>query len=204
MAFEPVVFVVDDDERTRRSVCALVGSVGLKVEAFSSAEEFLARYVPGCPGCVVTNVRMSGMSGMDLQDRLAERGIPLPVIVLTAYPRTRSTVRAMKAGAVTLLEKPYDDEELWDAIRKALAQEAASRGEVQRRCEIQRRVSQLTPVERTVMNLIVQGKPNKSIAKELGLSIRTIESRRHQVFAKMGVESVAELVRLAIEGELAE
>ena len=156
----------------------------------------------GAPGCVVTDVRMIGMSGLDLQDKLIERGIRLPVIVLTAYPRTSSTVRAIKAGAVTLLEKPYDEEELWDAIRKALAQEAAGRAKTQRRCEIQERAAFLTPAERTVMNLIVQGQPNKIVAKQLNLSIRTVESRRHEVFTKMGVQSVAELVRLAIEGEL--
>ncbi len=202
MAFEPVVFVVDDEERARKSVCALVRSLGLRAEAFSSAEEFLVRHTRGCPGCLVTDIRMTGMSGLDLQDRLTEQGIRLPVIVLTAYPRTRSTVRAMKAGAVTLLEKPYEEEELWDAIRKALAQEAAGRAEAQRRGEIQQRAASLTPAERAVMNLIVQGKPNKIIAKQLNMSVRTIESRRHEVFAKMGVESVAELVRLAIEGEL--
>jgi two-component system, LuxR family, response regulator FixJ len=202
MKFEPTVFVVDDDERARKSVCALVRSLGLRAEAFSSGEEFLARPASSGPGCLVTDIRMIDMSGLDLQDRLIEQGIRLPVIVLTAYPRTRSTVRAMKAGAVTLLEKPYDEEELWDAIRKALAQEAAGRAEAQRRGEIRQRATELTPAERNVMNLIVQGKPNKIIAKQLDMSIRTIESRRHEVFAKMQVESVAELVRLAIEGEL--
>jgi FixJ family two-component response regulator len=202
MTYEPTVFVVDDDERARKSVCALVRSLGLRAEAFSSAEEFLAGYAPGCPGCLVTDVRMTGMSGLDLQDRLIAEGIRLPVIMLTAYPRTRSTVRAIQAGAMTLLEKPYDEDELWDAIRKALAQDAAGRAEARRRREIQDRAALLTPAERDVLNLIVQGKPNKVIAKQLSMSIRTIESRRHEVFTKMGVESVAELVRLAIEGEL--
>jgi two-component system, LuxR family, response regulator FixJ len=202
MQFEPVVFVVDDDERARKSVCALVSSLGLQTEAFSSAEEFLAREIPTCHGCVVTDIRMIGMSGLELQDRLKERGVRLPVIVLTAYPKTSSTVRAMKAGAVTLLEKPYDEEELWDAIRNALAQEAAGRAEAERHGDILHRAATLTPAERDVMKLIVQGQPNKVIAKQLNMSIRTIEGRRHEVFAKMGVESVAELVRLAIEGEL--
>jgi two-component system, LuxR family, response regulator FixJ len=202
MGFEPAIFVVDDDESARKSVCALVRSLGLRAEAFASAEDFLACDISGRPGCVVTDIRMIGMSGLDLQDRLIERGIRLPVIVLTAYPRTRTTVRAMKAGAVTLLEKPYDEDELWDAIRKALAQEAAGRAEVQLRRDIQQRASLLTQAEREVMRLVVQGKPNKVIAKQLNLSIRTVESRRHDVFAKMSVESVAELVRLAIAGEL--
>jgi two-component system, LuxR family, response regulator FixJ len=202
MDFEPVVFVVDDDERARKSVCALVRSLGLKAEASSSAEEFLAGDIAACPGCVVTDLRMAGMSGLDLQDRLIERGVRLPVIVLTAYPKTRSTVRAMKAGAVTILEKPYDEEELWDAIRRALAQEAAGRAEAQRCHDIQRRAALLTPAEREVMNFIVQGKPNKAIARQLNVSIRTIEGRRHEIFTKMEVDSVAELVRLAIEAEL--
>ncbi len=202
MKFEPTVFVVDDDEQARKSVCALVRSLGLRAEAFSSGEEFLARYTPGGPGCLVTDIRMTGMSGLDLQERLAAEGVRLPVIVLTAYPRTRSTVRAMKGGAVTLLEKPYDEEELRDAVRKALAQDTAGRAAAQRRGEIRARAAELTPAERTVMNLVVQGKPNKVIAKQLQLSTRTVESRRHEVFAKMGVDSVAGLVRLAIEGEL--
>ena len=147
MPFEPVVFVVDDDESARKSVCALVRSLGLWAEAFSSAEEFLARHTRERHGCIVTDIRMSGMSGLDLQDRLAQQGIPLPMIILTAYPRTRSTVLALKAGAVTLLEKPYDEEELWDAIRKALAQEAAGRAEAQRRDEI--RAGRLSHAGRT-------------------------------------------------------
>jgi FixJ family two-component response regulator len=198
---EPTVFVVDDDRHARNSVCALVRSLGLTANAFSSAEEFLESYTSDQTGCLVTDVRMTGMSGLDLQERLKERGIELPVILLTAYPRTSSTVRAMKAGAVTLLEKPYDDDDLWDAIRNALAQDAARRAESERHSEIQERAAQLTPAERTVMNLIVQGKPNKFIATQLNLSVRTVENRRHEVFAKMGVDSVAELVKIAIEGK---
>jgi two-component system, LuxR family, response regulator FixJ len=202
MTFEPMVFVVDDDERARKSVCALVRSLGVQAEAYRSAEEFLAADISGRSGCLVTDIRMMGMSGLDLQDRLIERGIRLPVIVLTAFPRTRSTVRAMKAGAITLLEKPYDDEELWDAIRNALAEEAARGAETQHRRNIRERAARLTQAERVVMGLIVQGKANKTIARELNVSVRTVESRRHTVFAKMGVESVAELVRFAIESEV--
>jgi FixJ family two-component response regulator len=145
---------------------------------------------------------MMGMSGLDLQDRLIELGIELPVIVLTAFPRTRSTVRAMAAGAVTLLEKPYEQEELWDAIRKGLARDATVRAEARDRRDIKERAELLTQDERTVMQMIVQGKPNKIIAAQLNTSIRTIEGRRQAVFAKMRVETVAELVRLAIEGDL--
>jgi len=204
MTFDPTVFVVDDDDDARDSLCALVGSLGVQTESFSSAEEFLACCTAGHSGCLVTDICMMGMSGLDLQDRLAELEIKLPVVILTAFPRTRSTVRAMAAGAVTLLEKPYAADELWDAIRKALARDAAARAETRRRCEIKERADLLTPDERTVMQMIVQGQPNKSIATQLNTSIRTIEGRRHKVFAKMGVESVATLVRLAIEGQLVE
>jgi two-component system, LuxR family, response regulator FixJ len=202
MPLEPTVFVVDDDRSARNSVCALVRSLGLTAQTFSSAEEFLEGFAPGQTGCLVTDVRMTGMSGLELQDELKERGIELPVILLTAYPRTSSTVRAMKAGAVTLLEKPYNDDELWDAIRNGLAQDAARRVESERYTEIQDRAAQLTPAERTVMNMIVQGKPNKFVATQLKLSVRTVENRRREVFTKMGVNSVAELVKVAIEGKL--
>jgi FixJ family two-component response regulator len=157
MPTEPTVFVVDDDADARDSVCVLVRSMGIRAESFSSAEEFLARCAEACPGCLVTDVRMLGMSGIELQEKLIEWNISLPVIVLTAYARTRVTVRAMAAGAVTLLEKPYDEEELWDAIRKSLAKDTQRREGVQRQREIRARADQLTPGERAVMDLIVQG-----------------------------------------------
>jgi FixJ family two-component response regulator len=200
----PTIFVVDDDEQARTSVCALVRSMGLPAEAFSSAEEFLASYREPRPGCLVVDVRMLGMSGLELQEELNRRNVLLPVIVLTAYARTPVTVRAMKAGAVTLLEKPYQDDDLWDAIRKALAHDAARRSEHERRQQIRRRAARLTPAEREVMALIVQGKPNKAIASQLDVSVRTVENRRREVFTKMEAESVADLVRLAIEANLDE
>jgi FixJ family two-component response regulator len=202
MTPDPTVFVVDDDKDARDSVCMLVRSMGIKAEPFSSAEEFLACFVEGRPGCLVTDVRMRGMSGIELQEKLVERNIPIPVIVLTAYPRTRVTVRAMAAGAVTLLEKPYDEEELWDAIRRGLARDAARWEDIQRQREIRQRVDQLTAGERAAMDLIVQGQPNKTIAKRLEISVRAVENRRSAVFSKMLADSVAELVRLVIEAKL--
>ena len=202
MSIEPTVFVVDDDADARDSVCVLVRSMGIRADPFASAEEFLARYVEECPGCLVTDVHMLGMSGLELQEKLIERNVSLPVIVLTAYARTRVTVRAMAAGAVTLLEKPYDEEELWDAIRKALAKDTQRREGVQRQREIRVRVDQLTAGERAVMDLIVQGQPNKTIAKKLGISVRAVENRRSAVISKMQADSVAELVRLVIEAKL--
>lgn len=196
------VFVVDDDENARHSVCALVRSMGINTEAYSSGEEFLEHYSEEWSGCLVTDFRMVGMNGIELQEKLAQRGIPLPVIILTAYARTRLTVRAMEAGAVTLIDKPYDDEELWNAIRKALAIDVKRRVVAHKRREIQERAGLLTPGEREVMDAIVRGEPNKRIAQKLDLSVRAIENRRRAIFEKMQAGSVAELVRLVIEGDL--
>ncbi len=198
----PTVYVVDDDEQARNSVCALVQSMGLRAEAFASGEDFLAHDHTAGPGCLVVDVRMLGMSGLELQEELNRRSVLLPVIVLTAYARTPLTVRAIKAGAVTLLEKPYEEDDLWNAIRRALAQDSARRSEHERRREIRRRAEELTPAERRVMEMIVQGKPNKSIARQLDVSVRTVENRRREVFRKMQADSVAELVRIVIEADL--
>ncbi len=201
MANEPTVFVVDDDEMARGSVCALVQSMGVPAEAFASAEEFLELYVDNRPGCLVTDVRMAGMSGLELQDKLQERGIALPVIVMTAYAETSLTVRAMQRGAVTLLEKPCEENELWDAIRNALERDAKGRDTHEQRRELRRRVDGLTPVQRKVMDLIVAGKPNRQISQELDLGIRTVEARRHEVFDQMKADTLADLVRLAVEAD---
>ena len=202
MPDEPTVFVVDDDAQARKSVCALVRSMGMPAEPFASAEEFLAAYAENRPGCLVTDVRMLGMSGLELQEELNRRNILLPVVILTAYARTPLTVRAIKAGAVTLLEKPYDDDDLWNAVRKALAHDAAARTEHRRRRELRRRIGLLSPSQRKVMDMIVAGKPNKAIARALDLSIRTVENRRREVFEITEADSVAELVRMAIDADL--
>jgi len=196
------VFVVDDDDLARESVCALVSSMGSRVLGFRSSEEFLSRYEPGARGCVVTDVRMPGMSGLELQQELAARDIPLPIIVLTAYARTPMTVRAIKAGAVTLLEKPYADDDLWEAIREALNQESELFARSQRVRAIRQRVARLTDGDRELIAMIAQGKPNKVIAAELDVSLRTVEHRRHLLLAKLEVQSVAELIRLAVEAGL--
>ncbi|HUT87938.1 MAG TPA: response regulator [Thermoguttaceae bacterium] len=201
MSSEPTVFVVDDDPQGRKSVCALVRSMGIPAESFASAEEFLEAYLQERPGCLVTDVRMFGMSGLELQEELKRRNVLLPAVVLTAYARTPITVRAMKAGAVTLLEKPYDDDDLWDAIRAALTEDSASRADHQQRRKIRDRIARLTPAERKVMDMMVQGKANKAIAHELDISVRTVENRRREVFAKLQADSVAQLVRLAIEAD---
>jgi FixJ family two-component response regulator len=196
---EPVVFVIDDDEKSRKSVRALVSSMGARAETFCSAEAFLASIQAGQSGCVVTDVRMPGMDGLELQEQLKQRDIHLPVIVITAYARTSMTVRAVKAGAVTLLEKPYENEDLWDAIREALALDVATRAKREQRDELRQRADQLTESERRVMEMMVQGRANKVIAKRLDVSLRTVESRRREVFRKMQANSLAELVGLVID-----
>jgi FixJ family two-component response regulator len=193
------VFVIDDDANLRASVCALVSSLGCHAQSFASAEEFLASQAPCKRGVAVVDLRMPGMSGLEFQEELSRRKSHLPVIILTAHARTPITVRAIQAGAVTMIDKPYHDDDLWDAIRTALEKEEAAWSAGQRRREIRDRLSTLTSEERRVMELIVEGKPNKVIAQELGLAIRTVEKRRHEVLAKMEVGSVAELVELAIE-----
>jgi two-component system response regulator FixJ len=198
---EQTVFVVDDDRQARESVCALVRSLGLRAESFASAEEFLASFTPDCAGCLVTDVRMLGMSGVELQQKLNEAGAPLPVIVLTAYARTPLTVKVMQQGALTLLEKPYEEDDLWDAIRRALAQDTNRRQQHEHVERIRGRLASLTDKEREVLDGIVAGKPNKNIARELDVSIRTVENRRRDIFAKTQTDSVAELVRMVIDAE---
>jgi FixJ family two-component response regulator len=201
MADVPTVFVVDDDEQARMSVCALARSMGVQAEPFPSAEQFLERCAARLAGCLVTDVRMLGMSGLELQDELKRRNVPLPIIVLTGYARTPLTVKAVKAGAITVLEKPCEDHDLWDAIRRALALDAVQRAGHERRQELCDRMAQLSPSERQVLDLMVEGKPNKVIARRLDVSVRTVENRRRDVFEKMQADSVAELVRMVIEAD---
>lgn len=198
MSDEAIVHVVDDDDGARASVSALVRSLGLTARTYGSAEEFLAKFQPDSPGCLVTDVRMFGMSGVELQEKLVADGILLPVIVITAFAKTQLTVRVMQNGAVTLLEKPYDTDDLWDAIRRALTLDVSRRTARQAQDDARERIDKLNDKEREVLNRVISGKANKVIARELDVSIRTVENRRHDIFAKTGVDSVAELVRLVI------
>lgn len=200
MSEQPTVFVIDDDGPARDSVCLLVRSMGIRALAFESAEQFLQGFDSDCPGCVITDVRMPGLSGVQLQEALLEKSIGIPVIVLTGYASTALTVRAMKNGAVTLLDKPYQDNDLWDAVRNALTQDATHRQRSMRMREIRERLGRLTPKEVSVLDLILKGRPNKLMAAELKVSERTVENRRREIFRKTETKSVAELVRLAIEG----
>ncbi|MEM6329074.1 MAG: response regulator [Planctomycetota bacterium] len=193
------VYVVDDDPASREAVSLLVEEMGVPALAYDSAEAFLDAYDGHRPACLVTDVRMLRMSGLELQEELARRGQPMATIVLTAYADTQLTVRAIKNGAVTLLEKPCRDLELWDAIREGLAQDAAAAGRDQRRQELSARLAGLTPAENAVLELILAGEPNKAIAARLDVSVRTVEVRRKAIYDKMHADSVAELVRAVMQ-----
>ncbi len=199
MISEPTVYIVDDDDSACRSLKALVMTLGLQVETFSSAKQFLDQFDPSRHGCVVTDLRMEGMSGIELQERLAASGSAIPVIVITAFAETRSTVKAMKSGAVTVLEKPCGDKDLQEAIRAALAEDAKARLAAQAQSELRERLRSLTPEESIILGLMVEGAANKVIARRLGVSVRTIENRRQRIFEKTGAKSLAELVRLVVE-----
>ena len=203
MENESKVFVVDDDAEALASVCALVRSMGLTCKHFASGEEFLAYCDSGEElfGCLVTDVRMLGISGIELQEQLVQRGIRIPVIVLTAYARTQLTVRAMQNGAVTLLDKPYDDDALWDAIREGLKRDVEQRAKASVQQAAREHLESLTPSERQVLDLVVAGLPNKAIAGRLDVSVRTVENRRREIFSKMQANSVADLVRLTVQLE---
>ena len=195
---EPTVFVVDDDPAMRNSLRWLIESVGLAVAAFATAEEFLERYDPSRHGCLVLDVRMPGMSGLDLQDALAQRRIDIPTIVITGHAEVAMAVRAVKAGAVDFIPKPFSDQLLLDRIRQALEQDRLDREARALETDVARRVSRLTQREGEVMNLIVAGKANKEVAAELGLSPKTVEVHRAHVMEKMQVASLADLVRIAL------
>jgi FixJ family two-component response regulator len=194
---DAIVFVVDDDASVRESLKNLIRSVDLRVEAFGSAQEFLRSKRPDLPGCLVLDVRLKGLSGLDLQKRMADADIEIPIIFITGHGDIPMTVRAMKAGAVEFLTKPFRDQDLLDAIQQALERDRKARDERAQVENLHRRFDSLTPREREVMALVVTGLLNKQIAGELGTSETTIKIHRHQVMEKMGAGSLAELVRMA-------
>jgi len=194
---DAIVFVVDDDAAIRESLKNLIRSVGLTVEAFASAQEFLRSKRPDVPSCLVLDVRLKGLSGLDLQKRMAEADIEIPIIFITGHGDIPMTVQAMKAGAVEFLTKPVRDQVLLDAIQQALEHDRKTRDEHAKTEELHSRYRSLTQREREVMVLVVTGRLNKQIAGELGTSETTIKIHRHQVMEKMEAGSLAELVRMA-------
>lgn len=198
MPANPTVFVIDDDPAMCSSLRWLLQSVELEVETYPTAEEFLGAYDSQRPGCLILDIRMPGMSGLNLLEELPARGITLPAIVITAYAEVATAVRALKAGAVDFLEKPFSDEVLLERVHQAIETDREAREVQALRADVTARFASLTPREREVMELVTAGKANKVIAAELGLSPKTVEVHRAAVMDKMQADSVAELVRFAL------
>jgi FixJ family two-component response regulator len=196
MTRQPTVFVVDDDPAVRRFLRGLIAAVDLHVEACGSAQEFLDAYEPGAPGCLVLDIRMPGMSGLELQRELVRRGIALPIIILTGHGNVPVAVHAMKAGAVDFIEKPFNNELLLDRVQGAVAQSVRACGDRAKQREISGRLELLTPRERQVLDRVVAGKINKRIADELNISKKTVEIHRSNMMAKMRAKSLADLVKI--------
>ncbi len=192
------LYLVDDDAAAREGVAALVGTLGLNVQEFSSAEEFLGVYQGHRPACVVADLRMRGMSGLELIGEMRTRGFTVPVILLTAHADTPTIVQAMQAGAFTALDKPCRESELWNTIREALMADVQRSEEDRVRNEIRARLESLTPSECSVLLRLLAGDGNKQVAHLLSLSIRTVEARKQSIVQKMQVTSIAELVQLVM------
>ena len=193
----PTVFVVDDDAAVRQSFEWLVGSVGLKTETYASARAFLEGYDPARPGCLVLDVRMPGMSGLELQERLAAQGITLPVIVVSGYGDVPTAVRVMKQGAVDFIEKPFSDQAMLDRIQASIERDLKARKDAAERASARSNRDTLTRREAEVMDLVILGRSNKEIARDLAISPKTVEVHRANVMKKMQADSLADLVRLA-------
>lgn len=198
MERKATVFIIDDDVGARESLAALVARKGLAVETFASTEDFLANYDPAREGCIVLNVRMPSLSGLDLLRQLKARQHSIPVVVLTSSADIATAVRAMQEGAVSFLEKPCQEQELWEAIQRALAIEHSQHALRRERLEVQRRLATLTSDEEEVLRRLLAGQPNKRIASELDIGLRTVELRRSNIMRKMQATSLPDLVRMAI------
>jgi len=193
----PVVIIVDDDASFRGFLVRLIGTVGLKTIQFASAEEFLAAAPPDCPACLVLDVQMPGLSGLDLQRQLADGRRALPIVFMTGHGDIPMTVEAMKAGAVGFLPKPFRNQDLIDAVKEGLNRDREARTKLAEENDLRKRYESLTAREREVFALVTAGSLNKQIAQQLGTSERTIKAHRAQVVLKMQADSVADLVRMA-------
>ena len=194
---KPIVFIVDDDESVRQSLGLLLSSVGLEVTTYPSAQEFLKGVSPGASGCLITDVRMPGMTGLDLQERCADAGLFLPIIFITGHGTVPMSVRAMKAGAIDFLQKPFEEQDLLNAINRAIERDRQAARQRDELGKIQRLVNALSPREFEVFTLLAAGMSNKQVAYKLGTSERTIKAHRSRIMDKMNAGSLADLVRYA-------
>jgi FixJ family two-component response regulator len=193
---DATVFIVDDDPAVRDAIRWLMEQVKLKAQVFSSADEFLASYVPGTRGCIILDIRMPGMSGLELQDRLKAAGALLPIIVITGHGDVSIAVRAMKGGALEFLQKPFNDQLLLDTVQTALSTYRGLWDQEDRRQRRNKNLSTLTKREMEVLNLLRTGKPNKLIASALNISVRTVEGHRAMIMSKTGAKSLGELIEM--------
>ncbi|MES9857928.1 MAG: response regulator transcription factor [Sedimenticola sp.] len=198
MTQETTVFIVDDDLEVRDALQLLMESVGLNVEVFESAQAYLNQFDASRPGCLVLDVRMPGMSGLDLQGYLKSETMHPPIIIITGHGDVPMAVRAVQSGAVDFVEKPFNDQSLLDSVHRALEKDDEQRGEASRLADIQRRLDRLTPREREVMELVVVGKRNKIIAADLNVSQSTVEAHRAKVMEKMEASTLSDLMRMML------
>ncbi len=199
---ETTVFIVDDDQQVRDALGLLMESVGLNVVTFESGQLFLDAFDSSVPGCIVTDIRMPGMSGLELQKKLKQEKLHPPVIIITGHGDIPMAVDAMQAGALDFIEKPFNDQRLLDSVHRAIETDAGQRGQATQIAEIKERMDTLTKREREVMNLITQGKRNKTIADELHVSQSTVEAHRAKVMEKMQANSLSDLMRMVLSLEL--
>jgi len=198
MKSQPVVYVVDDDDAVRKALSMLIKTAGLAVQAYDSAQAFLDNYSPHQPSCLILDVRMPGMSGMELQEKLINLNINIPIIIITGHGDVPMAVRAVQKGALDFIQKPFEDDMMLERIQKAIEIDTKNREERARQEEIEVRIARLSPREREVMDMLVDGKQTKEIAFHLGLSRKTVDIHRSHVMMKLGVGSVVELVRIGL------
>jgi len=201
MEAEPTVFIIDDDPAVRQALTVLIRSMHLQAEAFDSAQQFLDNGAAARAGCLLLDVRMPGISGLELLEQLNQSEVYMPAIIISAYGDVPMVVRAMKAGAINFLEKPCRDQQLWEAIQDALRWDAAHRKHLAERAKFLHRLERLTPGEHQVLKRLIGGESNKTIADELALSVRTIEVRRAKLMKKMKADSLAELIRATLAAD---
>ena len=198
MSEAPSVFIVDDDEQVRSALTLLMESVGLKSESFSSAQEYLDQFDAAKSGCLILDVRMPGLSGLDLQARLSVEKSHPPIIIITGHGDVPMAVRAVTAGAVDFIEKPFNNQSMLDSVHRAIEQDAKQRGESSRLQDIETKYDELTPREKEVLQYVIEGKRNKIIASEMNISQSTVEAHRSKVMEKMSANTLSDLMRMAL------